>query len=621
MSAASFSVLVACISYLNLYFCVDTGLLRQYTIMKRFLILILGAMVSLASCQKAPFIEIEGAGDIQFSEYEEAASLSFSANREWKIISSESWCKVTPSSGGPSDSPITVNVNCEQNPKNELRECILTVQVDDIKKTVLVRQSGWVFAESISLSIKKIIVIDGDTAEINATISPSNASEKEIVWTSTDPDVATIDNGRIITRKMGIVHISAKAGEAKSTDCFVYVVGKEYSGLCLEAIDDGEIIIKNPLGLTIEYSKDLEEWKSASDEIIRIGATSGEVIGLRGDNLAYSKNDFLTHTSIDCTADFYIYGNLTSLFYKDTYDARSVHIFESKRCDILYLYPFALASLFKGNGHIFNHPDKPIRIYASDFAPYCFYSLFDGCVGLTKSPEIRGEEGLPALRGCFQNMFRNCSNLIDAPVLPSTELEESCYSEMFRGCEKLLKAPALPATNLGPQCYSGMFMNCISLKEAPELPASKLADYCYSYMFEQCKGIREAPALPAKELATSCYFLMFSQCSSLEKAPELPAIDLEIGCYQYMFMMCTALTTAPILPAEQLVDNCYYGMFYYCSSLSFVNMKALEIPSNTCLQTWLAGVQKEGTFVRNKNASWELTGSSGIPESWTIRYE
>ena len=64
----------------------------------------------------------------------------------------------------------------------------------------------------------------------------------------------------------------------------------------------------------------------------------------------------------------------------------------------------------------------------------------------------------------FNQMFRNCSSLEEAPELPATTLAENCYSNMFQNCSSLKTAPELPATTLAKNCYSNMFQNCSSLK-------------------------------------------------------------------------------------------------------------------------------------------------------------
>ena len=89
---------------------------------------------------------------------------------------------------------------------------------------------------------------------------------------------------------------------------------------------------------------------------------------------------------------------------------------------------------------------------------------------------------------CYCGMFKYCTNLTQAPVLPATTLAEYCYSAMFQDCS-LTQAPELPATTLANDCYNNMFSGCTSLIQAPVLPATNLVDYSYYGMFNGCTNL------------------------------------------------------------------------------------------------------------------------------------
>ena len=224
---------------------------------------------------------------------------------------------------------------------------------------------------------------------------------------------------------------------------------------------------------------------------------------------------------------------------------------------------------------------------------------------------------------CFAYLFSECENLIDASKLelPATTLKENCYSEMFYNCKSLQTAPDLPAIHLAEGCYKGMFYNCRSLQTAPELPAALLYNNCYSEMFYQCASLQTAPELPATDLYNNCYSEMFVNCINLQTAPELPATTLKDNCYSGMFSGCTSLETAPDLPATNLASDCYTDMFYGCSNLKYVKALFETTPSDSYTLYWLYGVSSTGTFVKSKNATWDVTGPNGIPEGWSVLTE
>ena len=168
-------------------------------------------------------------------------------------------------------------------------------------------------------------------------------------------------------------------------------------------------------------------------------------------------------------------------------------------------------------------------------------------------------------------------------------------------------------------CFNNLFSGSMALTTAPELPATTLGSYCCYYMFKGCSSLTTAPALPATTLANYCYNSMFQNCTSLTTAPELPATTLATSCYNGMFNGCTSLTTAPELPATTLASNCYYGMFQNCSNLNYIKAMFTTTPSSSYTGNWVSRVASTGTFVKNSAATWNVTGTNGVPSGWTVQ--
>ncbi len=364
--------------------------------------------------------------------------------------------------------------------------------------------------------------------------------------------------------------------------------------------------------------------------------------------------------TFSATRDFSVGGNIMSLLYGDEFKGKTdltgkdytfYNLFYNNawliNAEYLSLPATTLAqscynSMFLQCTALTTAPELP----ATTLAQSCYGSMFSRCTALTTAPSI-----LPATTlatQCCYGMFRYCYKLTTAPAeLPATTLADQCYREMFSGCTSLTTAPELPATILADQCYSNMFQNCTSLTTAPAiLPATTLADQCYSNMFLQCTALTTAPKLPATTLASQCYkemfrdctslttapailpattlingccYRMFQNCTSLTTAPELPATTLSDQCYREMFRDCTSLTTAPELPARTLAGYCYYSMFSGCTNLNYIKMMATNISAFYCINDWVYGVASSGTFVKNSDATWTKTGTSGIPENWTVQ--
>lgn len=111
--------------------------------MKRFLN-ILGIALALsivaASCEKAPFLTLSTPKTISFTDQGGTQSITFTANRDWSVSSSDSWCKVSPSSGNKAEGNITVTLTCEPNTTYDPRSTTLTVRAEELSETITVTQ-------------------------------------------------------------------------------------------------------------------------------------------------------------------------------------------------------------------------------------------------------------------------------------------------------------------------------------------------------------------------------------------------------------------------------------------------------------------------------------------------
>ncbi|MCQ2183936.1 MAG: Ig-like domain-containing protein [Bacteroidales bacterium] len=80
--------------------------------------------------------------------------------------------------------------------------------------------------QKITLSQNELQLNTGGTAQLTATISPADATYPEIVWTSSDDEVATVDqSGNITARKRGKCTVTATAavgGASSSCEVTVY---------------------------------------------------------------------------------------------------------------------------------------------------------------------------------------------------------------------------------------------------------------------------------------------------------------------------------------------------------------------------------------------------------------
>ena len=77
-------------------------------------------------------------------------------------------------------------------------------------------------ATGVTLDKTALSLTEGESATLTATVEPENATDKAIVWTSSDNAVATVENGVVTAVKAGTATITAACGAAADT-CTVAV--------------------------------------------------------------------------------------------------------------------------------------------------------------------------------------------------------------------------------------------------------------------------------------------------------------------------------------------------------------------------------------------------------------
>lgn len=97
-------------------------------------------IVSLLGCQKAPELTLTSPANVELSVDGSSGSITFTANRDWRVNCSDPWVSVSPSSGPASDGPVTVTVRCGANTTYDDRTATVTITMEGLSQTVTVKQ-------------------------------------------------------------------------------------------------------------------------------------------------------------------------------------------------------------------------------------------------------------------------------------------------------------------------------------------------------------------------------------------------------------------------------------------------------------------------------------------------
>lgn len=77
--------------------------------------------------------------------------------------------------------------------------------------------------ESLTLDKTELSLRKGETASLNATVYPPDATDKDVSWTSSDPDVVSVDaNGSLLALRQGEATVTASCA-GKTASCRVTV--------------------------------------------------------------------------------------------------------------------------------------------------------------------------------------------------------------------------------------------------------------------------------------------------------------------------------------------------------------------------------------------------------------
>ncbi len=155
--------------------------------------------------------------------------------------------------------------------------------------------------------------------------------------------------------------------------------------------------------------------------------------------------------------------------------------------------------------------------------------------------------------------FYGCTNLVEAPKIPSTV---TSTDSMFEGCTSLSKAPMIPN---GVENIRGMFKNCTNLASAPNIPDS--VTYMQS-TFSGCTNLTSASIGNGVENMDNT----FSGCIRLTTVPNIPTTVTHLN---QAFYGCTGLTEVPRIWERVTSDTTTYqgqpwgnGCFEGCTNAS-----------------------------------------------------
>ena len=147
-----------------------------------------------------------------------------------------------------------------------------------------------VAATGVKLDQTSLSLGEGETSTLKVTISPTNTTNKDLTWSSSDNNVATVTNGKINAIKEGTSTITVKTSNGKTATCKVTVLKKEVAPTVVAVtsvvldktsarINEGETLaLKATINPSDATNKNLT-WSSSNNSIATV--TDGTVKAIK----------------------------------------------------------------------------------------------------------------------------------------------------------------------------------------------------------------------------------------------------------------------------------------------------------------------------------------------------
>ena len=112
----------------------------------------------------------------------------------------------------------------------KVAECTVTVGTTNVPAT------------SISLDKTDVVLVEGESFTLKVKVSPSNTTEHSFKWTSSNPSVATVNNGKVTALKPGTALITVMTANKKIAICDIEVKAKVITATNISLSETGKTI-------------------------------------------------------------------------------------------------------------------------------------------------------------------------------------------------------------------------------------------------------------------------------------------------------------------------------------------------------------------------------------------
>ena len=414
--------------------------------------------------------------------------------------------------------------------------------------------------ESVSLDKTSVELTEGDEVTLIATVTPDNATNKTVLWNSSDESVASVADGVVTAHKEGTVTITVTTEDGnKTATCDVTVLhdpsndaivfaDEVMKGMCVTAFDtngDGELSYAEAAAVTNLSNMQLTDKSFTSfDEFQYFTSVKSIPEGyFQGSEL---NSIVLPENLENIGKKAFIYcANLTSITIPDS--VTNIEKWAFGYCTSLtsIALPESLTSIEYA---AFAYCSNLVSITLPDSVSNIGEWVFGYCVNLTS---ITIPDSVTSIEGMT---FAYCSSLTSITIPESvTRIGDSA----FRECSSL-QSINIPESVISIGEYA--FYGCISL--ASIIIPNSVTNVGGSAFYE-CTSLT---SVTLSESMTTIEYSLFDRCSSLTSVI-IPESVTSIG--NMAFYDCTSLTSITI---PESVTSIGGHTFAGCDSLTSITI-------------------------------------------------
>lgn len=456
---------------------------------------------------------------------------------------------------------------------------VITARAGDKQATCTVTVT--VPVESITLDRESVTLEEDGTTSLVATVKPDDATDKAVIWSSSDSQIAKVDEtGEVKAIKEGEATITAAAGE-KTASCKV-TVNKKKIAVESVSLDKTELSLfegeSAKLAATVKPDNASDKtvtWSNGSPEIASVDQ-EGNVKAIKAGSATITAK--AGDKTVDCLVTVEAYDPNSIKFADPKVKEKLVAAFDTNHDGILsYEEAAAVTS------------SEDIKAALKNIKTYKSFDELQFFTGITSIPDAFFEDW----------------NLLTSVTLPKSVT--SIGKSSFKGCIGL-ESITLPeeVKKIGADAFYG----CTALItiNIPEYITSIEAD-----VFWGCTSLSSI-SIPEKVTCIGNY--AFSNCTNLTSI-SIPENVTRIG--KYAFSNCVSISSPIVLPnkvqsiEEWTFDNCGMPSITIPYGVTFIGEYALAFCRNLTSLTIPESVNSigDGAF-RRLNIS-----SIVIPDSVT----